>query len=117
MNRTIRVELEPRTRTRVLGLKGRSREWVSRVPAQTSTDSGGRKRCNIQAPIITIITITPVDMHGPTKHTLLRYQLKNVSEDESRELVKRHTWGTSLLLCTTFFTSSTDRTFRPLEGS
>jgi hypothetical protein len=44
MNCTIRVELEPRTRTRVLGLKGRCREWVSRVPAQTSTDSGGRKR-------------------------------------------------------------------------
>jgi hypothetical protein len=105
MNRTIRVELEPLTRMRVLGLKGRCREWVSRVPARTSTDSQVVGNvvcgiyCNIQTPII---TITPGDMHGPTKPPLLQYQLKNVSEDESREVVKGHTWCTSLLLCTTF---------------
>jgi hypothetical protein len=32
------VELESRTRTKVLGLKGRSREWLSRVPARAVTD-------------------------------------------------------------------------------
>ena len=91
-------------RARTLGLKGRSREWVSRVPARTSTDSQvvGNVVCGIYCNIQTYHTITPGDMHGPTKPPLLQYQLKNVSEDESREVVKGHTWGTSLLLCTTF---------------
>lgn len=38
------VELESRTRTRVLGLKGRSREWFSRVLARTATDSAVEMR-------------------------------------------------------------------------
>ena len=62
-----------------------------------------------------IITRTLDDIYGLAKRPFTVTTEKCMSEDETREAVKGHTECTSLLLRTNF-TSSTDRTFRLLEG-